>query len=106
MRLGIASFVLLVIAGVLLFVNVWAGLGDADRPALALGSHLDSVPEGGWLDGALGVMAGLGVLRAWAGAGEAPFARQAHGLEGLNLRVDLARRELIPAGPVPVAHAA
>jgi hypothetical protein len=27
MRLGIASFVLLVIAGVLLFVNVWAGLG-------------------------------------------------------------------------------
>jgi len=29
----------------------------------------------------------------------------AHGLEGLNLRVDLARRELIPAGPVPAAAA-
>jgi predicted aspartyl protease len=28
------------------------------------------------------------------------------GLEGMNLRVDLARRELIPAGPVPVAAAA
>jgi predicted aspartyl protease len=27
-------------------------------------------------------------------------------LEGLNLRVDLARRELVPAGPVPVAAAA
>lgn len=27
----------------------------------------------------------------------------AHGLEGLNLRVDLARRELVPAGPIPVA---
>jgi membrane protein implicated in regulation of membrane protease activity len=27
MRLGIASFVLLVIAGVLVFINVWAGLG-------------------------------------------------------------------------------
>jgi hypothetical protein len=27
LRLGIASFVLLVIAGILLFVNVWAGLG-------------------------------------------------------------------------------
>jgi predicted aspartyl protease len=27
-------------------------------------------------------------------------------LEGLNLRVDLARRELVPAGPVPVALAA
>ena len=29
----------------------------------------------------------------------------AHGLEGLNLRVDLVRRELIPAGPVPAAAA-
>jgi len=29
----------------------------------------------------------------------------AHGLEGLNLRVDLARRELAPAGPVPAAVA-
>ena len=41
------------------------------------------------------------------------FARQgdmvllgAHGLEGLNLRIDLARKELIPAGPVPAACAA
>ena len=30
----------------------------------------------------------------------------AHGLEGLNLRIDLARKELIPAGPVPAAFAA
>lgn len=29
----------------------------------------------------------------------------AHGLEGLNLRVDLVRRELVPAGPVPAAAA-
>ncbi|MES2178626.1 MAG: hypothetical protein V4550_12275 [Gemmatimonadota bacterium] len=29
----------------------------------------------------------------------------AHGLEGLNLRVDLGRRELIPAGPMPAAAA-
>ena len=27
----------------------------------------------------------------------------AHGLEGLNLRVDLERKELVPAGPVPAA---
>ena len=48
--------------------NAWAYLpGDAE-PALAVGSHLDSVPDGGWLDGALGVMGALGVLRAWAGA--------------------------------------
>ena len=30
----------------------------------------------------------------------------AHGLEGLNLRIDLVRRELVPAGPIPVAAAA
>ncbi|HEX8725215.1 MAG TPA: aspartyl protease family protein [Gemmatimonadaceae bacterium] len=30
----------------------------------------------------------------------------AHGLEGLNLRVDLGRKELVPAGPVPAAGAA
>ena len=30
----------------------------------------------------------------------------AHGLEGMNLQVDLVRRALIPAGPVPVAVAA
>jgi N-carbamoyl-L-amino-acid hydrolase len=42
------------------------------RPGLALGSHLDAVPAGGWLDGALGVMAGLGVLRAWAESGKRP----------------------------------
>lgn len=29
----------------------------------------------------------------------------AHGLEGLNLRVDLGRKELVPAGPVPAAVA-
>jgi predicted aspartyl protease len=27
----------------------------------------------------------------------------AHGLEGLNLRVDLGRKKLVPAGPVPAA---
>jgi len=52
--------------------NEWAYLEGETSPALALGSHLDSVPGGGWLDGALGVMAGLGVLRAWAAAGERP----------------------------------
>jgi predicted aspartyl protease len=29
----------------------------------------------------------------------------AHGLEGLNLRIDLGRKELVPAGPVPAAVA-
>jgi beta-ureidopropionase / N-carbamoyl-L-amino-acid hydrolase len=52
--------------------NLWVWLEGEDEPALALGSHLDSVPEGGWLDGALGVMAALGVLRGWAASGERP----------------------------------
>lgn len=43
--------------------NSWTTLrGDSDQ-ALILGSHLDSVPNGGWLDGALGVVAGLAILQ-------------------------------------------
>ena len=46
--------------------NSWTTLrGQSDR-TLILGSHLDSVPNGGWLDGALGVLAGLAVLRGIA----------------------------------------
>jgi hydantoinase/carbamoylase family amidase len=52
--------------------NVWALLEGEREPAVALGSHVDSVPNGGWLDGALGVMGALGVLRAWATSGERP----------------------------------
>jgi N-carbamoyl-L-amino-acid hydrolase len=52
--------------------NLWSRMEGTGGEALALGSHLDSVPRGGWLDGCLGVMAGLGVLRAWASAGEIP----------------------------------
>src|ERR1700727_1763860 len=45
--------------------NSWTSLqGESDR-VLILGSHLDSVPNGGWLDGALGVLAGLEVMRAF-----------------------------------------
>src|SRR5688572_10259594 len=43
--------------------NSWATLrSDAERTVI-IGSHLDSVPNGGWLDGALGTMAGLEALR-------------------------------------------
>jgi hydantoinase/carbamoylase family amidase len=47
--------------------NTWATLrGDSERFVI-VGSHLDSVPDGGWLDGTLGVVAALEVLRALAG---------------------------------------
>lgn len=54
--------------------NGWAYLEgeDAEAPALCLGSHIDSVPDGGWLDGALGVMAAVGVLRTWAESDDRP----------------------------------
>jgi hydantoinase/carbamoylase family amidase len=46
--------------------NVWATApGDSER-AVVLGGHIDSVPNGGWLDGALNVVAGLEVMRALA----------------------------------------
>ena len=47
------------------------GLG-ADRPVVLTGSHIDTVPEGGILDGALGVLAGLECLEALREAGAAP----------------------------------
>jgi hydantoinase/carbamoylase family amidase len=46
--------------------NLWATLAGRDARSLVIGSHLDSVPDGGWLDGSLGVLAGLEVLRALA----------------------------------------
>jgi N-carbamoyl-L-amino-acid hydrolase len=38
--------------------------------ALLIGSHTDTVPRGGWLDGALGVLYGLEIARAWSESGE------------------------------------
>ncbi len=43
--------------------------GLADGPSILLGSHSDSQPEGGWLDGALGVVAALEIARASKNAG-------------------------------------
>ena len=43
--------------------NLWATLPGASEKALLIGGHLDSVPNGGWLDGCLGVLAGVEILR-------------------------------------------
>src|SRR3954449_2048384 len=45
--------------------------GASDR-ALLIGGHMDSVPNGGWLDGCLNVMAGVEVLRRIAAEGSPP----------------------------------
>jgi beta-ureidopropionase / N-carbamoyl-L-amino-acid hydrolase len=43
--------------------NNWVTLHGTSEKCLLIGGHLDSVPNGGWLDGALDVLAGLEVLR-------------------------------------------
>ena len=48
--------------------------GLAEGPSLLMGSHSDSQPEGGWLDGALGVIAALEVARATREAGGPPVS--------------------------------
>jgi allantoate deiminase len=47
--------------------NNWVTLPGRSPKTVIVGSHLDSVPNGGWLDGALGVMAALEALRMHAG---------------------------------------
>jgi allantoate deiminase len=48
--------------------NNWVTLPGASPKTVIVGSHLDSVPNGGWLDGALGVVAALEALRMHADA--------------------------------------
>ena len=52
--------------------NVWVTLRGESEKELLIGGHLDSVPNGGWLDGCLNVLAGLEVMRRIAAEGEVP----------------------------------
>src|SRR5438067_9580011 len=52
--------------------NQWFTLPGESERALLIGGHIDSVPNGGWLDGALNVMAGVEVLRRIAEEGQPP----------------------------------
>jgi len=103
--------------------NLWATLPGADPRALVVGSHLDSVPGGGWLDGALGVLTGLELLRQWqARAGGRPpftlrlvdwadeegarFGRSVFGSSACSGSLDLEEaRGLVDAQGVPLAEA-
>jgi N-carbamoyl-L-amino-acid hydrolase len=48
--------------------NNWVTLPGASSKCVLLGGHLDSVPNGGWLDGSLGVLASLEALRMYTDA--------------------------------------
>ena len=52
--------------------NQWWTLPGGSEKELLIGGHLDSVPNGGWLDGALNVVAGSEVFRRIAEEGEPP----------------------------------
>jgi len=66
--------------------NNWVTLPGASGKSLLIGGHLDSVPNGGWLDGALNVLAGLEVLRR--------IAAEFHGRPPVTVRlVDWADEE-------------
>src|SRR5688572_31768800 len=48
--------------------NSWVTVPGRSSRTIILGSHLDSVPNGGWLDGALGVLAALEAIRVHGGS--------------------------------------
>jgi hydantoinase/carbamoylase family amidase len=52
--------------------NQWFTLRGASERAVLIGGHIDSVPNGGWLDGALNLVAGVEVLRRIAEEGPPP----------------------------------
>lgn len=54
--------------------NAYAKWGASDQPAVAFGSHLDTVPNGGLFDGALGVVVGLECLEVLKENGVRPSA--------------------------------
>src|SRR3954471_18449271 len=59
--------------------NLWTTLPGESERALIMGGHMDSVPNGGWLDGCLNVLAGVEILRR--------INAQYHGRPPVTIRV-------------------
>ncbi len=97
--------------------NLWATLRGESEKALLIGGHMDSVPNGGWLDGCLNVMAGVEILRRiavqydgkppitvrivdWADEEGARFGKSLFGSSACsgNLHMDEARELVDQAG--------
>ena len=91
--------------------NQWFTLRGSSERELLIGGHIDSVPNGGWLDGCLNVMGGAEVLRRLAEQGDAGRHRPARQLGrrgGRPLRtqpVRLERRRRLDARPGRAAPA-
>ncbi len=52
--------------------NLWFTLPGVSEKSLLIGGHIDSVPNGGWLDGCLNVLAGVEILRRISAEGVPP----------------------------------
>ena len=52
--------------------NLWASIGGDNEGFMIVGSHIDAVPDGGWLDGVLGLMTALETVRQLSRAGARP----------------------------------
>ncbi len=52
--------------------NLWMTLRGESEQAMLIGGHVDSVPNGGWLDGCLNTLAGLEILRRIKAEGTPP----------------------------------
>ena len=74
--------------------NVYGRATDVER-AVLIGSHTDSVPRGGWLDGAMGVLYGLEIARA---RHEARASLAQLGVDVISFAMKRA-----PTGPWPAA---
>ncbi|MBB6015353.1 hydantoinase/carbamoylase family amidase [Deinococcus radiopugnans] len=88
--------------------NLWATLAGESSKELLIGGHIDSVPNGGWLDGCLNTLAGLEVLRRlseqgkppvtvrlvdWADEEGARFGRSLYGSSAAGGNIDVAEMQ-------------
>ena len=92
------------VAGLQVHVDpVGSVFGLAPEKSLLVGSHTDSQPEGGWLDGALGVMAGLELARAAQEDGTPPVSVVS--FQDEEGRFGVTTGSAIWSGTVPLAEA-
>jgi len=103
--------------------NTWFTLNGESEQALLIGGHMDSVPNGGWLDGCLNVLAGLEILRRineqyhgkppvtvrlvdWADEEGARFGKSLFGSSACSGNLDMEEaRKLIDNQGIPLPEA-
>jgi hydantoinase/carbamoylase family amidase len=103
--------------------NLWATMAGERERALVIGGHIDSVPNGGWLDGCLNTLAGVEILRRlsdqyggrppvtvrlvdWADEEGARFGKSLFGSSACSGNLDMEEaRALVDKDGVPLPEA-